>query len=67
MRASNTPSTLDHGLKTRVKWKNWKRYSNGDYWYAKILEHPNANKWGGVREHRVIMENKIGRIGKWVK
>lgn len=43
-------------------WKEWKTIKKGDYLYAKIPEHPNANKNGYVLEHRVVMENKIGRL-----
>jgi hypothetical protein len=41
---------------------NWKRISIKPYWFAKIPEHPKATKHGYVLEHRVIMENKIGRL-----
>ena len=34
----------------------------GEYWAAKIPNHPNANSYGFVLEHRVIYENKIGKI-----
>ena len=43
-------------------WNNWKTIKKGDYLYAKIPEHPNANKNGYVLEHRVVMENKLGRL-----
>lgn len=33
----------------------------GDYLYAKVPNHPNANKNGYVLLHRAIMENSIGR------
>ena len=34
----------------------------GEYLYAVVPEHPKANKYGYVLAHRVIMENKLGRI-----
>lgn len=43
-------------------WKEWKTIKKGDYLYAKIPQHPKANKNGYVLEHRVVMENKIGRL-----
>ena len=43
-------------------WENWKKASRGEYWFARIPEHPSANKNGYVLEHRVIMENHIGRL-----
>lgn len=36
--------------------------SRGEYWYARLPEHPNSNCQGYILEHRVIMENKIGRL-----
>ena len=47
-------------------WKeNWKRIQNGRYIWAKIPGHPNAIGGKGrsyVYEHRVVMENKLGRL-----
>lgn len=43
-------------------WANWKRVSRGKYWCAKLPEHPRANSCGYVLEHRVIMENILGRL-----
>lgn len=43
-------------------WNNWKTIKKGDYLYAKIPTHPNASKNGYVLEHRVVVENKIGRL-----
>lgn len=45
-------------------WSNWKTIKKGEYLYAKIPEHPMANKNGYVLEHRVVAENKIGRLLK---
>jgi hypothetical protein len=38
--------------------------SKGDYIYAIVHEHPNAIDHGYVLYHRVLMENKIGRVLK---
>ena len=45
-----------------MMWKTWKRVSRGKYWVAHIPEHPNSNTLGYVLEHRVIMENIVGRL-----
>jgi predicted RNA-binding Zn-ribbon protein involved in translation (DUF1610 family) len=45
-----------------MMWKTWKRISRGEYWFAKIPEHPNADKNGYVLEHRIIMENLLNRV-----
>jgi hypothetical protein len=36
--------------------------SKGKYNYAVVPEHPNATSKGYVLEHRVVMENKLGRL-----
>jgi HNH endonuclease len=41
-------------------WKGGRTRSN-DYWQVRCLDHPYASKSGYIREHRLIMENKIGR------
>jgi hypothetical protein len=43
-------------------WKIEKLVSKGDYTYAVIKEHPNATKHGYVLEHRIVVENHLGRI-----
>lgn len=43
-------------------WKILRIVSKGDYNYAVVPSHPNAIKYGYVLEHRVVMENKIGRL-----
>lgn len=43
-------------------WNIEKVVSKGDYNYAVVKEHPNATKHGYVLEHRVIMENHLGRV-----
>jgi len=43
-------------------WKIKRIVKKGDYLYAVVPDHPNANKHGYVLKHRVIAENAIGRI-----
>jgi hypothetical protein len=50
--------------KLRPLWKIEKIISKGDYNYAIVRGHPNATKNHYVLEHRIVMENKIGRILK---
>ena len=43
-------------------WRIERIISKGAYNYAVVLNHPNATKHGYVLEHRIVMENYIGRI-----
>jgi hypothetical protein len=43
-------------------WKIEKIVSKGDYNYAVVPDHPLATKNGYVLEHRIVMENHIGRL-----
>lgn len=45
-----------------IPWQIKKIISKGDYNYTLVPEHPNATKNGYVLEHRIIMENKLGRL-----
>ena len=45
-------------------WNIRKIVKKGDYLYAVVPEHPKASKHGYVLEHRVVMENKLGRLLK---
>ena len=45
-----------------VLWKIEKVISKGDYNYALVKNHPKANKHGYVLEHRVVVENHLGRL-----
>lgn len=45
-----------------VSWKIEGIVSKGDYFYAKVKDHPNATSWGYVLHHRVVMENHLGRL-----
>lgn len=43
-------------------WNIEKLVSKGDYMYAIVREHPSATKHGYVLEHRIVVENDIGRL-----
>ena len=43
-------------------WKIKKTVSKGDYTYAVVTEHPRCTINGYVLEHRVVMENYLGRL-----
>lgn len=43
-------------------WNIRKIVSKGDYNYAVVPEHPNSTKNNYVLEHRVVMENHLGRL-----
>ena len=43
-------------------WEISKVVSKGDYDYAVVKGHPNASKYGYVLHHRVVVENKLGRL-----
>ena len=43
-------------------WEIKNIVSKGDYNYALVPDHPNSTDKNYVLEHRVIMENEIGRI-----
>lgn len=45
-----------------MKWNILSIASKGQYNYARVPDHPNATKRGYVLEHRIVMENKIGRL-----
>lgn len=49
-------------------WRNWKGgiIKRGNYVAIYIPIHPKCDKNGCVREHRIIMEKKIGRyLHRW--
>jgi len=48
----------------KIKFKILKSIKNGNSYRALVPNHPNANKHGYVLEHRVKMENHIGRLLK---
>lgn len=45
-------------------WNIQKVISKGEYNYAYVPEHPNATQNGYVLEHRVVVENSLGRLLK---
>lgn len=45
-------------------WKGGKVITTGGYVYVMKPEHPNASKSGYVMEHRLIMEEHLGRLLK---
>lgn len=47
-----------------VMWNIKKLVSKGDYFYAVVPNHPKASKKGYVLHHRVVLENKLGRLLK---
>jgi len=49
-------------LKGQKPWLYKGRIKRTGYWYLHRPNHPNAGKQGYVAEHRIVMEQKIGRI-----
>lgn len=45
-------------------WKGGKITDKNGYIHIKMREHPQSNSIGYIREHRVVMEKKIGRMLK---
>lgn len=43
-------------------WKGGRTLHQGKYWLVSKPNHPNADRLGYVREHRLVMEEQIGRI-----
>lgn len=43
-------------------WKIRKTVRSGRYIYAVVPEHPSAIDFGYVYEHRIVMENHLGRL-----
>jgi hypothetical protein len=43
-------------------WNIEKQINKGDYYYAKVPNHPNAIRQGYVLYHRIVMENHLGRL-----
>lgn len=43
-------------------WKILSVASKGDYNYARVPDHPRATSTGYVLEHRVVVENALGRL-----
>lgn len=71
--ASPTPEglkRLTHKLRERyadpTRHPQWTggRIKRSGYWYVKRKDHPHGGKQGYVAEHRLVMEEKIGRYLK---
>lgn len=45
-----------------IMWIIKKLISKGDYWYAKVPDHPNSTSNGYVLHHRIVMENHLNRL-----
>lgn len=45
-----------------MHWEYSKTVKKGQYLYAVVPHHPNAHSRGYVLEHRVVMENHLGRL-----
>ena len=43
-------------------WKIEKISRKGEYNRVLVPDHPNKNKYGYVYEHRIVMENYLGRL-----
>lgn len=56
-----TQRTGPRALEGHPKWKGG-RYQLGRYWYVRADHHPNRTKAGYVAEHRLVMEQKLGRF-----
>ena len=44
------------------KWRGGRTISSSGYVYVYAPDHPHCNKDGNVAEHRLVMEQKLGRI-----
>lgn len=44
------------------RWKGGRHVHPSGYVFVKNPDHPNANNLGYVREHRLVMEQKLGRL-----
>lgn len=42
-------------------WKGGRTQDKAGYWLVKMNDHPQANHLGYVREHRLVMEQQLGR------
>jgi phage FluMu protein Com len=55
-------SSLGGSTKEKPMWTIRGTASKGDYIYAIVPDHPRATKNGYVLEHRIVMENHLGRM-----
>ena len=49
-------------MKVFKQWKVLRIVSSAPYLRAYVPDHPKANKHGYVQHHRVVAENKLGRL-----
>jgi hypothetical protein len=42
-------------------WRGGRTQDKDGYWLVLMPDHPEANRHGRVREHRILMEHKLGR------
>jgi hypothetical protein len=49
-------------MKTMRPWIIQRIVKNGRYFRAYVPDHPKANKHGYVLHHRIVVENKLGRM-----
>jgi len=47
--------------KRHPQWKGGRTYDSDGYVCIKMRNHPNCNKQGYIREHRLVIEEKLGR------
>lgn len=64
MRALGWRSVKGHGspLERNHFWRGGRSIDSDGYVLVKVPEHPNANNNGYVREHRLVMEQSLGRL-----
>ena len=43
------------------QWKGGRMQDKSGYWLVLMPEHPDANRHGYVREHRIVMASTLGR------
>lgn len=60
LKRNNIKLSTGHKLNKNSNWKNGRLISRG-YTYLKRPNHPSANKAGYVAEHRIVMEEFLGR------
>ncbi len=48
--------------KENPRWKGGRWLHQGRYWLVLLPEHPYADRHGYVREHRLVVEKRLGRL-----
>lgn len=54
-------SSKDQSRENNPAWKGGRTYHSEGYVWIKMREHPNANKAGYFQEHRLVVEQDLGR------